>query len=151
MCIRDRVDVEVVPADVEVNLLPDEREAGAELEKGVTQPGDQGRFKLTLSNSPGQPEEVEHVRVLGDLRGQFGVLAGQCELEVGRRGACPRVCPALDLVQEHVTGPAAGQGLSDVPVPDGRLIELVKDDHEVTPGHLCSRLLCLLYTSPSPR
>jgi hypothetical protein len=54
---------------------------GAELEKGVTQPGDQGRLELTLSNSPGQPEEVEHIRVLGNLRGQFGVVAGQCELE----------------------------------------------------------------------
>ena len=124
--IVDGRDVEVVPADVEVNLLPDEREAGAELEKGATQPGDQGRFKLMLSNSPGQPEEVEHVWVLGDLRSQLGVLAGQCELEVGRGGACPIPCSALDLVEEHVARPTPGNGGLGVPVPGVRLVELAE-------------------------
>lgn len=80
-------------------------------------------------------------RVPGNLPGQFGVLAGHRQRKVGRSGACSRVCPAHDPVQEHVTGPASGQGLSDVPVPDGRLIELVKDDHEVTPGH-CAAGCC---------
>jgi hypothetical protein len=53
-----------------------EGEARAELEKGVAEPAHQGLFEVALGDLPWQPEEVEHIRVPGDLRGQFGVLAG---------------------------------------------------------------------------
>ena len=43
---------EVVIANVEVDLLADEGEAGAELEKGVAQPGDKGLLKLTFGDPP---------------------------------------------------------------------------------------------------
>jgi len=49
---EQQVDVEVVPADVEVDLLPDEGEAGAELEEGVAEPDHQGLLEVALGDPP---------------------------------------------------------------------------------------------------
>ncbi len=92
----------LVGADVRWTWRPTNREARAELEEGVTAPADQGRLEVALGDSPREPQEVEHVRVLGNLASQLGVLAGQSEFEVGRGGTCSRVRSSLDLVQEHV-------------------------------------------------
>jgi hypothetical protein len=57
----------LVGADVRWTWRPTNREARAGLEEGVTHPSDQGRLAVALGDSPREPQEVEHVRVLGNL------------------------------------------------------------------------------------
>ena len=48
---KQQVDVEVITANVEVNLLPDEGETRAELEQGVAESRDQGLLEVALGDS----------------------------------------------------------------------------------------------------
>lgn len=95
--IKQQVDVEVVVADVHVNLTTDKRKAGAEFDKKVLQMSQQPGFELTFVKRLFQRQEVKDVGILKQLNGEVRLRRRQNAFEVGDGFALPLVCLAVDL------------------------------------------------------
>jgi uncharacterized protein len=80
---------------------------------------------------------VEHVGVADQLLRELRIWLRQRGGEVRRRLPDPLVQPALDLVGQHVPGPAVLDGREGVPVPFLPAAELVEQHPDVTPRELC--------------
>lgn len=142
---------EVVGLDIEVHLAPDVGEAATAFEQCLLEPVGQGPLDVFLAGSLGQGEEIENVRIFGELLGELGVRFGQVAGEVRRRDACPLMEAADDRVEQHLPGPAMLKRGGRVPVPLGGGVELVQQHRDVTTGQLTSRLLAIWVREPRPR
>ena len=98
-------------------------------------------FELPLRARLCSAEEIEQVRVLERLRGQFGVGGWQRPGEVGDGVALTLVPPVLDLNREHVAAPARFARLGGVPEAHGPVVNLLQQCDVVVPGDLCKHLL----------
>jgi hypothetical protein len=137
---QQQVEDVLVAVDVEPDLPVDEREPGAELPQGLDEAVHQRLLEVAFGDLLAQLEEVEDVRVLGDLLRELGVRRRQGRAEVGRRRAQPRVRAGHDLVLQDVARPAVlGRGCG-VPVPLGAVVEPGQDQHHVAPGKLSHSL-----------
>ena len=74
--VEEQVGIEVLVADFQVNLLPDEREALAEFQEELLDVVDQRTFEVTLPADVGVADEVEEVRVAGRFLRHVGVWWG---------------------------------------------------------------------------
>lgn len=99
---EQQVEVEVVPAHVEVHLPADEREAGAEFPQGFDDAIHQRLFQVPLGGLIGQLEEVEDVGVFRDLLRELRLGSGELPGEVGGTGSDAFVGAVHDLVHQHV-------------------------------------------------
>lgn len=79
---EEQIDEEVVTGDVEVRLAVDERKARPELAEGVNDPVEESLLKVTVRHLAREPEEVEPVRVFGELSGEVRVCRGELAGEV---------------------------------------------------------------------
>jgi hypothetical protein len=70
---EQQVNVEVIAPDVEVHLPAHEGEPGAQLAQGIDDSVRQRLFQVPLGDLTGEAEELERVRILGDLLGQLGI------------------------------------------------------------------------------
>jgi hypothetical protein len=52
--IKEQIDVKIVAADFEVDVLPDEDEAGPEFQEELTDMGEQAALQLALAGIVGQ-------------------------------------------------------------------------------------------------
>ncbi len=131
---EQQVDVVVVAVDLEVTLAGHEAEPAAELENGALQPVHEGLLEFTLGDLTGQAEGAEHVGVLRQLLGKFGIRRREPGAEVRRGGADSKMGGAFDLVQQHVARPAVFGARGGVPVASFQVGNLVQQDSDVAPG-----------------
>ena len=95
-------------------------------------------FQITLGVARLHVQEVEDVRVLGDLLGEVGRRRTQDLVEVRRRRTEPQVRLRLDVMLKHWSGPSVGHRLRRVPVAMRRLSELLHKRDHMTPRQLCN-------------
>lgn len=74
----------------------------SQLEQEVLQAGHERVFEVAFRNRLGDVEEVEDVRVAGELLGQLGFRGGQLGVEVGQGSAGAFMQSAHDLVGQDV-------------------------------------------------
>jgi hypothetical protein len=98
-------------------------------------------FKLALTVPVGHRDEVEDVRVLGQVLGQIRVRRRQGRLEVGDGFARALTELGVDLVHQNVSRPAVFDSRRGIPEPDARILQLLKQDDVVPPGQLCNAAL----------
>ncbi len=70
--------------DVEVDLVAGEGEASAELEQGILQPIHEGSFDVSFQRCRCEVEELENVRIPGELLGEIGLGDGELVCEAVR-------------------------------------------------------------------
>jgi hypothetical protein len=138
---EQQIDVELVPADVEVHLPAHQRGPGSELAQGFHDPVGKALFQVAFGHLSGQAQELEVVRIPGCLLGQLGLRRRQGFREVGRGGTVTLHRLARDHVQQDVAGPAVAGGCGGVPVQRLPVLELVGQDRDVAPRQLCNSLL----------
>ena len=81
--VKKQVEAKLLAADFEWILAADEGKSHAKLQQKIADVLDESAFELTLLDLSCEGEEVEVVRVLNDLLGQFRLRRGQRAREVG--------------------------------------------------------------------
>jgi hypothetical protein len=133
---EQEVDEEVVALDVEVHVPTDESEPGTELPKSLCDPADHAVLEFALRRISVDSEEVEGVRVAGDLLREFGVAVRENAGVVARCGSLALVQARADLVCQDRSAPPVHDVLRGVPVPQLLILELVEQLDDVAPGQL---------------
>jgi hypothetical protein len=128
--------------------LPTNAKADAEFKQKLAEVFEKSGFELLLANIMGQGEKVEVVRILDELLGQVGLGRRKCPAEVGGCFPLPVIEAAFDLVDENVSAPAVGDGLSDVPLALGGRFNHVQKSNVVAPWNLSNSLLDYCFFRP---
>ena len=89
----------------------------------------------------GHGQEIEVVRVFQNLFSQIGAGRGKCALKIGQRLPFPLMQGALDLEDQDISAPAVFDRSAEIPLSFDRGFQPVEQDHMMTPGQLCSKLL----------
>jgi len=127
--------------DVEPDLPADERHPVPECQQRLLQPVHQRLLELALRDPLGQGQVVEHVRVADQLLRQLRIRRRQRGREVRRRRPRPLEQAGLDLVDQHVAGPAVLARGRGIPVPLRAGGELVEQHPDMPPRQLSLRAL----------
>lgn len=139
--VEQEVGEELLLADLEPDLRPDEREALAQLEEELLHVADKLAFQISLVADVGVADEVEQVRVAGRLLGLVGVGGREGGGEVRDRLAGPLAEAGLYMVDEDVAAPAVLDRCCCVPQPGVCVRKLLDQSQMLIPGQLCKRRL----------
>lgn len=101
--IEQQVDIVVLAAHFQGNLLADKGEARAQLQQELADVVEQGPLQLPLGCFGAEGEEVEVVGVLDDLDGQVRLRGWERPREVADGPALPTVQVSLNLVRKNST------------------------------------------------
>src|SRR5690349_3472156 len=115
---EEEIEHEVLIANFERYLPPDEREAGSELEEKALNMVNEGLLDFALSAQIGGAEEVEKVRILEHLRCHVRIRGRKRGLEVGEGSTVAEVRSPVDLKGQDIARPSVLACRPDVPFPD---------------------------------
>jgi hypothetical protein len=113
--VEEQIEVEVLLADLQVDLSPDKSEARAKLEQELLHVGEQSRLDRAFVGVVAQVQEVEDIGVLGDLLSQIGLRGRQGRLKIAHRSALSEVKCRIDLQGQDIPRPAVLDGPGRVP------------------------------------
>jgi hypothetical protein len=139
--IEEQVDVEVPPADLEMNLTPDEREASAQLQQELRDVRDERGLDVALLGLGAEREEVEPVGILQRLAREVRLRLGQPLLEVRDRLALALQGAKLDVMREQRPGPTVLDGAGRVEQPLLARLQLGEQRDVLTPRQLVNESL----------
>lgn len=79
---EEQIEIKVIPSNVEMYLAADETEPSFKLAESAHDPVHQCLFQIAFGRVFGQIQNVEDVRVFGDLPGQIGICGCEFGAEV---------------------------------------------------------------------
>ena len=131
--VKEKVEVEVLPADFEMHLPTDEGKAGAEFEEKFFDVRHQALLDGALVGVVPEIEEVEDVGIFGDLLREVRLRRRERRAEVGDRFALASIQGGIDLEGENVARPTVVSSLPGVPEAGNRSVDFFEQDNVVRP------------------
>jgi hypothetical protein len=139
--VEEQIEIEVLAADLEMNLPADEGEASSELEEKLRDVLDERSLELDLAGFLADAEEVEVIGVLETFACEIGLRFREALGKVGERPALAVDGPRLDVVCQDGARPPTLEGARRVRQAGNTILELREEDQIVASGQLSNRLL----------